>query len=159
MPESVTDRCTKSHEYLFLLTKQARYYFDAEAIAEPSNHTDWPMMGRATHQARREKIAGGELQPMETRPARNRRSVWTIATQPYSAAHFATFPESLVKPCILAGSRPGDLVLDPFLGSGTVAKVAQDLGRQWVGCELNPEYAKLIEERTRQQGLTLMEAP
>ena len=80
---------------------------------------------------------------------RNRRSVWTIATQPYKGAHFATFPEALIEPCILAGSRPGDIVFDPFMGSGTVASVAQRLGRRWLGSELNPEYVKLIEERTR----------
>jgi len=157
MPESVTDRCTKSHEYLFLLTKQARYYFDAEAIREPSERPD--LLGK-------KRLSGVEglvgqrndvgRQHDYCNPAgRNRRSVWTIATQPFSEAHFAVFPEALVKPCILAGSRPGDPVLDPFMGSGTVAKVAQDLGRRWVGCELNPEYAKLIEERTRQGGLTL----
>jgi site-specific DNA-methyltransferase (cytosine-N4-specific) len=87
--------------------------------------------------------------------ARNRRSVWTIATAPYPEAHFATFPPELVTPCILAGTRPGDVVLDPFMGAGTVAMVAQDLGRRWRGCELNAAYARLCERRTRQQGLIL----
>jgi DNA modification methylase len=86
---------------------------------------------------------------------RNKRSVWTIPTESFSEAHFATFPQALVEPCILAGSRPGDIVFDPFLGSGTVAQVAQNLGRKWLGCELNPEYVKLQDDRTRQQGLIL----
>ena len=86
---------------------------------------------------------------------RNRRSVWTIATQPYAEAHFATFPRALVEPCIMAGSRVGDTVLDPFMGSGTVGQVAQDLGRKWIGCELNPEYGNLIEVRTKQSGMQL----
>jgi site-specific DNA-methyltransferase (cytosine-N4-specific) len=86
---------------------------------------------------------------------RNRRSVWTVPTKPYSGAHFAVFPPELIEPCILAGSRPGDLVLDPFMGSGTTAQVAQALGRQWIGCELNPEYAPLQAERTAQGALAL----
>lgn len=89
----------------------------------------------------------------------NRRSVWTAPTVPYRGAHFATFPPALVEPCILAGSRPGDTVFDPFLGSGTVAQVAQRLGRNWIGCELNPEYIDLQNERTRQRGLVLETAP
>jgi DNA modification methylase len=127
MPESVTDRCTKAHEYLFLLAKSERYFYDAQASGYGNG-------------------ANG---------TRNRRSVWTIATQPYPEAHFATFPEALVEPCILAGSRVGDTVLDPFMGSGTVARVAQRLGRQWLGCELNPTYAAMIEDRTRQDPLSL----
>ena len=87
--------------------------------------------------------------------SRNRRSVWTIATEPYADAHFATFPTALVEPCIAAGSRVGDVVFDPFMGSGTVAQVAQDLGRRWLGCELSPEYARMIEKRSRQQGMVL----
>ena len=86
---------------------------------------------------------------------RNRRSVWTVATQPYSGAHFATFPPALIEPCILAGSRPADIVLDPFMGSGTTAQVAQQLGRQYIGCELNPQYLSLQSERTAQQALLL----
>ena len=87
---------------------------------------------------------------------RNRRSVWTIPTESYSEAHFATFPRALVEPCILAGSRPGDIVFDPFLGSGTVAQVAQNLGRKWLGCELNGEYIELQAKRTQQMGLELV---
>ena len=86
---------------------------------------------------------------------RNRHSVWTVATKPYSGAHFATFPPNLIKPCILAGSAPGDIVLDPFLGSGTTAMVAQSLGRRWVGCELNSDYEELQRERTGQLGIEL----
>jgi site-specific DNA-methyltransferase (cytosine-N4-specific) len=86
---------------------------------------------------------------------RNRRSVWTVATQPYAWAHFAVFPAALIEPCILAGSRPGDLVLDPFMGSGTTAQVAQALGRQWIGCELNTEYAPLQQARTAQAALAI----
>lgn len=85
----------------------------------------------------------------------NKRSVWTVATRPFSGAHFATFPPDLIEPCILAGSKPGDVVLDPFMGSGTTGMVAQDLGRKWLGCELNPSYLELQDKRTAQQGLTL----
>ncbi|MGO4278251.1 DNA-methyltransferase [Cupriavidus sp. RAF20_2] len=192
MPESVRDRCTKAHEYLFLLTKDARYYFDADAIREqatgelpgnrnavkgvaedPQKHrtrtglADYAERQRskrnsfaretkyssadhgqkAQHRAGREDVDYGET--------RNKRSVWTVATQSYSGAHFATFPEALVEPCILAGSRPGDIVFDPFMGSGTVASVAQRLGRRWLGAELNPDYIALQAERTRQPGLML----
>ena len=89
---------------------------------------------------------------------RNRRSVWTVPTQPYAGAHFAVFPAALIEPCVLAGSRPGDVVLDPFMGSGTTAQVAQALGRQWIGCELNPDYAPLQRERTAQESLVLAKA-
>ncbi len=165
MPESVRDRCTKSHEYLFLLSKSESYYFDADAIAEPlgSDPASW---GRHSN-----KDPG--MQAVKPRPmfgpdrdgrdgtewgdglSRNRRSVWTIPTRPYPDAHFATFPRTLVEPCILAGSRPGDIVLDPFMGSGTTAQVAEHLGRQWIGCEINPEYAALQANRLRQQYLEL----
>jgi DNA modification methylase len=148
MPESVTDRCTKAHEYLFLLTKSARYYWDAEAMKEA------PVKGAAgslfnagktaTHQMGRSSDA--ERIDNETR---NRRSVWSIATQPYSGAHFATMPPKLVEPCILAGSRLGDTVLDPFSGSGTVGAVATGHGRRYLGIELNPDYLALSVERLR----------
>jgi len=159
MPESVTDRCTKSHEYLFLLSKSERYYFDQEAIKEESAWPDHNRFGNKNAQARRVKTLTGNMRPdapQETdRAGRNKRSVWSVATQPYSEAHFATFPPALIEPCILAGSRPGDIVFDPFLGSGTTAQVAQDLGRNWLGCELNPEYLQLQQARTRQGGLAL----
>lgn len=251
MPESVRDRCTKSHEYLFLLTKQQRYYFDFDAFQEPVNggaHARGP--GNRNHSAAQEYLHGDEYHrtksglvayaerqrakkiktpdgwdtskgqgahgsfhkngreagrqidvgvghrqgpPGNPAPARsvgvgpkarptkgapneprvkynesfsaavvglvekrNRRSVWTIATQSYSEDHFATFPEALVEPCIIAGSRPGDIVFDPFMGSGTVAQVAQRLGRKWIGSELNEEYIALQANRTRQQGLELV---
>ena len=155
MPESVTDRCTKAHEYLFLLTKSERYYWDSEAMKERAVCDTWPNVGRS-QEAARAVISGGPTQgARENAETRNRRSVWTVATQPYNGAHFAVFPAALIEPCILAGSRPGDLVLDPFMGSGTTAQVAQALGRQWIGCELNPEYAPLQQARTAQRGLAL----
>jgi DNA modification methylase len=126
MPESVRDRCTKAHEYIFLLSKSERYYFDSEAITEKA-------------------VGSGET--------RNRRSVWTVTTKPYKGAHFATFPPDLIEPCILAGSRQGDVVLDPFMGSGTTAQVAVQHGRQYLGCELNPSYEPL--QRSRLSGLQM----
>jgi DNA modification methylase len=151
MPESVTDRPTRSHEYVFLLTKSANYYFDGKAIAEEtaygprerrSGEGTKGAVARAT-QIQRTHIAGsagcGET--------RNARDVWTIATQPYPEAHFATFPEELPRRCILAGSEPGDTILDPFCGSGTTGAVARRYGRAFVGIELNPEYLALAEKR------------
>jgi DNA modification methylase len=138
MPESVRDRCTKSHEYIFLLSKNERYFYDADAIAEPVS----PSM-----LAQIEQGYDGYT--------RNKRSVWTVTTKPFSGAHFATFPPGLIEPCILAGSRPGDTVLDPFFGSGTVGEVAENLGRKWIGCELHPDYIPLAEKRTAQSGLVL----
>lgn len=208
MPESVRDRCTKAHEYLFLLSKSARYYFDADAIAEPrvqdedangfrggaytggdvrndstgkrksvgnrrvgqsipsgwatgtdrahdeltgrfSQHRKKPNgvgFGHGTDKADRSR---DRVADEAERTTRNKRSVWTIPTQPFPEAHFATFPEALVEPCILAGSRPGDTVLDPFLGAGTTALVAEREGRQWIGCELNPDYVAIAERRLR----------
>ncbi len=230
MPESVTDRCTKSHEYLFLLSKSERYFYDHEAIKEPvtlstidrlsqpnlehqagsdlvpgknngnmkavghipgnkthrgatayangdeSHRTKGGLVGYAERQRSKRdsfKRDAGKGDPevpgqsaTQHRPdrdesdydigTRNKRSVWTVATQPYSGAHFATFPPALIEPCILAGSRPGDIVLDPFLGSGTVGQVASQLGRKWIGCELNEkDYGPLIERRTAQGGMEL----
>ncbi len=188
VPESVTDRCTKAHEYLFLLTKSERYYWDAEAMKEPAtgqlpgnvshkhtaeyedsgdekHRTKAGLVAYAQRQRRKQNSTNDSAVPgagphnglhragSEREPAlRNRRSVWTVPTQPYGGAHFATFPPALIEPCILAGSRPGDLVLDPFMGSGTTAQVAQALGRQWIGCELQSDYAHLVEQRTAQQG-------
>lgn len=156
MPESVTDRCTKAHEYIFLLSKSERYYFNNEAIKEPETMKPQQRLtlrkenpkakvhGMPVYRQAEGGTGGG---------LRNKRSVWEVATQPYSGAHFATFPPALIEPCILAGSRPGDIVLDPFLGSGTTAQVAQNLGRQWLGCELNGSYVGLQRERVKQQGL------
>ncbi len=157
MPESVTDRCTKAHEYLFLLSKSERYYFDSAAISEaadPANYRKNPSMRDvAPGQTRQGKLDAkrGEV-ACETR---NRRSVWTVPTMPYSGAHFATFPPALIEPCILAGSRSGDTVLDCFFGSGTTGEVAGNLGRNWIGCEINDQYAPLQRARTAQHGLAL----
>lgn len=158
MPESVTDRCTKSHEYLFLLAKSERYFFDHVAIQEPETmkpqnrltprkaNPDAKVHGMPEYRQQEGGTGGG---------MRNRRSVWSVNTAPYGGAHFATFPPALIEPCILAGSRPGDVVLDPFMGSGTTAQVAQALGRQWIGCELNTEYAPLQQARTAQAALAI----
>ncbi len=158
MPESVTDRCTKAHEYLFLLTKSERYFFDHVAIQEPETmkpqnrltprkaNPDAKVHGMPEYRQQEGGTGGG---------MRNRRSVWSVNTAPYGGAHFATFPPALIEPCILAGSRTGDVVLDPFMGSGTTAQVAQALGRQWIGCELNPEYAPLQQARTAQAALAI----
>ena len=149
MPESVTDRCTKAHESLFLLAKSERYYINAEAMQEPAIMAD---SGRASKK-RGEFEDKGQPEGREpfraVRQTRNRRSVWTLATRPYSGAHFAVYPPQLIEPCILAGSRPGDIVLDPFGGSGTTAGVALKHGRSAMLCELNPEYAALTAERAR----------
>lgn len=237
MPESVTDRCTKAHEYLFLLSKSKRYYFDADAIKEARTSNEdaaefrggcytqgdiqndsmgvrkvvgnrrvggWAA-GTESHTAiahnqgeRKPKSSGvgfghgfdanpkprvseskrntfaretkstpGEhgqkpqhrvnREAVEYSGTRNKRSVWTVATQPFKQAHFATFPEALIQPCILAGSRPGDAVLDPYMGAGTTAVVCERLGRRWIGCELNPAYAAMAKVRIRntQPGLAL----
>lgn len=165
MPESVTDRCTKAHEYIFLLSKSARYYYDADAIKEPS-------IDQESYDGRRRRNAGkmnsvdpinykfhgsindsGELRSGQTYPIRNKRSVWTVATQPYSGAHFATFPPDLITPCILAGCPENGTVLDPFGGSGTVGMVSERNGRNSILIELNPKYVKLAEQRTNQIGI------
>lgn len=153
MPESVTDRPTRAHEYVFLLAKRERYFYDAEAVAEakaPSTVSD-PRMNGNGH--RRERGYPGARSNGGTNlggpdGCRNARSVWSIATAPYSGAHFATMPPELARRCILAGSRPGDVVLDPFAGSGTTGKVALENGRHFVGVELNPAYIGLAHERT-----------
>lgn len=182
MPESVTDRPTKAHEYIFLLTKSARYYYDAEAIKEPAAYeVDAPQNNfqrnggkmldvphangkQSSHRADRTptgimsggtKHTNGNGNTNQTysgneymaAPMRNRRSVWTMATRPFKEAHFATFPPELPELCILAGTKGGDLVLDPFTGSGTTGAVAVNLGRDFVGCELNPAYVELAHRR------------
>ena len=151
MPESVTDRCTKAHEYVFLMSKSARYYFDAKAISEMAKPES---AGRYAYEfggpAKQAVGKFGATRPEGKREfdgTRNRRSVWTIATSPYKGAHFATFPQDLVKPCILAGCPVGGTVLDPFGGSGTTGLVANMLGRKAVLCELNPKYVELMHER------------
>jgi DNA modification methylase len=230
MPESVTDRCTKSHEYVFLLAKRERYFYDAEAVKEYfADHRMGNPKGGGKYAKEAFAYAGpnaqsglqkGEWNADHAVSGRNRRSVWTVATQPYPGSHFAVFPPALIEPMILAGTsarghcpacgkrwvrvvdrtiatpsqgvgytklctgrndgdRPGsfighgstttgwqtqctcnldpvpDIVLDPFFGSGTTGHVAQRLGRDWLGIELNPDYAPLQEDRTRQIGMPL----
>ena len=154
MPESVTDRCTKSHEYIFLLTKSANYYYDAESIKEPAQN--WGTRDRSNFRnGTKDKllIHHGLKDANFAELGRNKRSVWKINTQPYKEAHFAVFPEKLPELCIKAGSKKGDIVLDPFFGSGTTGYVAQRLYRKWLGIELNPEYIKIANKRFVQQEL------
>lgn len=129
MPESVQDRCTKAHEYIFLLSKSQKYYYDNDAI--------------------KDKFGADGMA--------NKRSVWTVPVKPYSGAHFAVYPEELIEPCIMAGAPAGGIVLDPFMGSGTTAQVAQKLNRQYIGCELNHQYASLQKKRLGQLSLILEE--
>lgn len=155
MPESVRDRCTKAHEYIFLLSKSPRYFFDSEAIKEKAvggtpGNTKPTKSGRQYAAGAYEHRTSANLHTIGARETRNRRSVWTIATRPYSGAHFATFPPALVEPCILAGSEEGDIVLDPFMGSGTTAASALRHNRKYMGCELNPDYAELQHQRITQ---------
>jgi DNA modification methylase len=178
MPESVTDRPTKAHEYIFLMSKSAQYYYDHEAIMEPSADPEGtikrykaPFFVGDKHEsggysANGEKHTAGmknllfkgqqpnsmhlrraEGLPDEEYPARNKRSVWTVTTKPYKEAHFATFPPDLIEPCILAGSREGDTVLDPFNGSGTTGAVSIKHHRNYIGIELNPAYVELTNKR------------
>lgn len=141
MPESVTDRPTKAHEYLFLLSKSPTYYYNSDAIAEPVVRAGWAMETRTTPgNPDRDDTEG-----LST--SRNRRSVWSVATHPFSEAHFATFPPKLIEPCILAGSKPGDTILDPFGGAGTTGLVADRHHRHALLIELNPEYAAMARRR------------
>ena len=146
MPESVRDRCTKAHEYIFLLSKSERYYFDSEAMKEPAISAPREREKRNGESVVDTKVRGSDS-CAGVGETRNRRSVWTVATKPYKGAHFATFPPALIEPCILAGSRLGDIVLDPFMGSGTTAAVAQKYNRQYLGCELNKDYESLQKQR------------
>jgi DNA modification methylase len=178
MPESIRDRCTKAHEYIFLLSKSPRYYFDAKAISEPVAEStvarlSQPNLENQTGSARVPGKTNGNMKAVAPRfggtkygdsdapenrtksgnaydiadGTRNRRSVWTIATQPFSEAHFATFPPELPELCIKAGTKPGDTVLDPFGGAGTTGLVADRLGRNAILCELNPAYAEMARQR------------
>lgn len=152
MPESVTDRCTKAHEYIFLLSKSPRYYFDAQAIREPLAPASLVRLAQnveaQTGTTRAVGKTNGNLKARGN-PAtgRNKRSVWTVTTQPFKGAHFATFPRALIEPCILAGSPIGGVVLDPFGGAGTTGLVAEAHGRNSVLLELNPKYAAMAAER------------
>jgi len=174
MPESVTDRPTKAHEYVFLLTKAARYWYDADAVKEAHTKTGTPAHltgGRGERAGTREGLRGavvgrnrdfeqhghqvghsGEAYPIN---GRNKRTVWTIATQPYPGAHFATFPEKLVEPCVKAGCPPDGVVLDPFAGSGTVGRVANRLGRRAVLIDLSADYIDQAMLRNAQAPLGL----
>lgn len=195
MPESVTDRCTKAHEFVFMFSKRERYFYDYEAIEEPVSDgtvrrvfdqaerldqqagspaygkTNGPMKAVVKKSGNKErKPASARGVPVDTNGSTNgavagsipwegstrrKRSVWSLAPEPFPEAHFATFPTTLPTICILAGSRPGDIVLDPFMGSGTTAAVAQSLGRSWVGIELSEEYLQMQNRRTTQRGLAL----
>lgn len=158
MPESVTDRCTKAHEYIFLLSKSQRYYYNADAIKDPikdSTREDRRLNNPEYQTARPNRgypgqasNGGGLLKPSLN--GANKRSVWTVTTKPYSEAHFATFPEDLIDPCVKAGCPKGGVVLDPFMGSGTTAKVAIKNGCKYLGMELNPKYIKLADRRNSQ---------
>ena len=190
MPESVTDRPTRSHEYIFLLSKSPKYYYNSSAIREPikdssiarinqpnfNNQTggdkDYGENSNRSHRKTltnfRDKQRGHSrrhdgfndrwdkmTKEEQQKNGANKRDVWTVPTKPYPEAHFATFPPELIEPCILAGSKPGDIVLDPFFGSGTTGEVCQKLGRDWIGIELNPEYEPMQKKRTSQMGLLL----
>ena len=159
MPESVKDRCTKAHEYIFLLSKNKNYYYNNEAIKEPAK--DWGTRDRSNGKYHN---PGSGLVPhsglTKSYERKNKRSVWSVTKKPYKGAHFAVFPPELIEPCILAGSEPGDIILDPFMGSGTTAMVAKQHDRYYMGCELHEDYGELIknrvpeEEPLEQNGLT-----
>ena len=149
MPESVKDRCTKSHEYIFLLSKNKKYYYDNEAIKEPVKQ-DWGTRDRTKGKYHN---PGTGLAPhsglSKSYDRKNKRSVWSVTNKPYKGAHFACFPPDLIEPCILAGSKKGDIILDPFMGSGTTASVALKHDRHYYGCELHEDYGSLIQKRIR----------
>ena len=154
MPESVKDRCTKSHEYLFLLSKSPKYYFDHDSMQEDAVYKSAD--GRKSpvrYGGKKYTEAPDKFNRTKSGNAynyngfRNKRDVWTVSTKPYSGAHFATYPEELILPCILAGSKEGDTVLDPFNGAATTGVVCTKNGREYIGIELNPEYIKISEDR------------
>lgn len=153
MPESVKDRPTKAHEYIFLLTKSAKYYYDADAIREPVTTKPWgkgPNGSIGT--AKKQQGAAGGARAKSGRAGnhpkgRNKRTVWSVTTKPFKGAHFAVFPPDLIEPCVLAGAPEGGIVLDPFFGAGTTGLVAQKHGRNYLGIELNSEYIELARKR------------
>ena len=159
MPESVKDRCTKSHEYIFLLSKNKNYYYNNEAIKEPAK--DWGTRDRSNGKYHN---PGSGLVPhsglTKSYERKNKRSVWSVTKKPYKGAHFATFPPDLIEPCILAAVSYTHIILDPFMGSGTTAMVAKQHDRYYMGCELHEDYGELIknrvpeEEPLEQNGLT-----
>lgn len=152
MPESVRDRCTKSHEYIFLLSKSKSYYFNADAIKERANEKSI-IRHKSRFKAADKELSKSEKLNQQSNSAwfktgyKNKRDVWFVATRGYKGAHFATFPTNLIKPCILAGCREGGTVLDPFFGSGTVGLVAKELNRNYIGIDINEDYCKLAENR------------
>ena len=157
MPESVRDRCTKAHEYIFLLSKSSKYYYDAEAIKEPLakpeellRKTPAVFGGRNKHDGYGTRLHSGK-EYVGTYTGRNKRSVWTIPTRPFKEAHFATFPEKLIEPCISAGCPEGGIVLDPFMGAGTTGLVAYKNKRDYIGIELNPEYREMAIRRIQKE--------
>lgn len=150
MPEPTKDRCVKSHEHIFLLTKSSKYFFNYEAIREPrvslsNNH----QFGGKKYNDPNNMVYGSIGSIYKSDGKRNKRDVWSIPTQPFKGSHFAVMPEALVKPCILAGSREGETILDPFFGAGTTGLVALKNNRKYIGIELNPEYAKIAENRIK----------
>lgn len=154
LPEGVTDRCTKAHEYIFLLTKSERYWYEADAIREPAE--DRPFAGKELKTITpnntawlNNQYAPGASGYGHNPNGRNKRSVWTVSPEPFSEAHFATFPTKLIEPMILAGCPVGGVVYDPFMGSGTTALVARQHGRNYIGSELNPDYVAIARERLR----------
>lgn len=156
LPESVKDRCTKSHEYIFLMSKSPRYYFDSEAIKEPKAESSfirvkYPRFSpNSKGSTGKYAVVGSDYSDTEKNSInRNKRSVWWVSTKPFKDAHFAVFPEDLVEPMILAGCPEGGIVLDPFMGSGTTAVVAKRLGRKYIGIELNPKYIEIAEKRIK----------
>ena len=156
MPESVRDRCTKSHEYIFLFSKNKKYYYDNEAIKEPAR--DWGTRDRSKGKYHN---AGSGLSPhtglSKSYATKNKRSVWSVTNKPYKGAHFAVYPPDLIEPCIKAGSEEGDIVLDPFMGSGTTALVAKSLQRHYIGCELHEEYGRLIQKRLSEKSFARLD--
>jgi len=154
MPEPVKDRCTRAHEFVFLLSKSKRYYFDAEAISEPQSHPQdsTPRKFFGKNGGKMQKLGKRTASGEEWTPSgrRNKRDVWTIPPKPFAPAHFATFPPDLVKTCLKAGTKKGDLVLDPFMGSGTTAVVARQLSCDYVGLEISAEYIGMAEKRLAQ---------
>ena len=167
MPESVTDRPTRSHEYIFLLSKSSKYYYDHEAIKEPAvnGDPDKPRGSAKSMSGGKAKVNSGRRKKQDEvgsrrytgfneryfneppKQHRNKRSVWNVNTTPFPGAHFATFPKELIRPCILAGSRFGGIILDPFFGAGTTGLVAMEEGRRYVGIEINPEYVEIAQKR------------
>lgn len=158
MPESVKDRCTKAHEYIFLLAKSAQYYYDNKAIRETAKNANKTIsLGEKSFSKRQAKGVGvepsgnGKSDNYTVKEYRNKRSVWTVATKPFKGAHFAVFPPALIEPCILAGCREGGIVLDPFMGSGTTGLVAKQQNKNYIGFEMNSDYCDIANKRINDQ--------